>query len=300
VAIQKIVSQGDVFGKLTLGMWNSRISNANISNVVLGTGASANVRNTVNYKYPSISLGKLIKGYAAYEISKTVSKITNQTIERGLNLTKSFSPEVSAAQAEAQIMQTMANIRSAQVYGPDLAESVRQRARLSAAWQGLTDPFWKGFYRQTANMFEFGANIIEGSGLLESGFYNNRLGPAVGAGASAGLLAGSSLAIAGTTFYLLKAGALYLAGSGGAMAALGMIPPVLLTALAASILIGGGVFAYKMLTGSGQEESASQQMFLHNLLPPVPEVPKIELYKADPVHYDIFGLSGRSYFYYHP
>jgi hypothetical protein len=260
----------------------SRFFNSNVTHAVLAAGASANIKNVVNYKYPSLSIDKIVKTVVGYETLKMLARMNRQSIESGLARTRALSPEVAAGQAEAQIMQTMANIRSAHVYGPELGELVRQRARLTTSAQGLMDPFWKGFYQQMSDVYGFGADIINVSGLINNPLYRQRA-EATGSGVAMGLLSGGAS-------FVLTAGSLFVAALLGyiELSLAAIFWPATLAGLGVGIAVGSATYAYRLATGSGSSQEWKPTLW-YDIIPPMPEVPVRKIWQADPDPYGRFG-----------
>lgn len=72
--------------------------------------------------------------------------------ERARSLIGGFSPEVSRAEAEADVRQIMANLRTSRRLGDEVAEIVEGRSRLSTSLQGLRDIATEGVLRDFGNV----------------------------------------------------------------------------------------------------------------------------------------------------
>lgn len=68
--------------------------------------------------------------------------------ETARNQVRNLSPEAASAEAEANVRQIMANMRTSRILGDEVATIVQSRSRLSAAAQGIRDTAAEPFLRQ--------------------------------------------------------------------------------------------------------------------------------------------------------
>lgn len=68
--------------------------------------------------------------------------------ETARNQVRNLSPEAASAEAEANVRQIMANMRTSRILGDEVATIVQSNARLSAAAQGIRDTAAEPFLRQ--------------------------------------------------------------------------------------------------------------------------------------------------------
>src|SRR5262249_23305180 len=110
----------------------------------------------------------------ATAIPETFAKVATSFIERGNELAK-YSGEISGAQAQAEVVKLLADMKEAQVTGQQMAELIAEEARFSSTMQEILGPIKEyilevlaGIMKTIADIMEYVRKWLEKRGLLEA------------------------------------------------------------------------------------------------------------------------------------
>lgn len=127
-AISHFAHMAGPLGSAAAGVANAAVAIPGIAQAI-GTAAPALVAAA-----PYVALAA-----AAAAIPATAIAVTNNEANRAIAVSRQFSSEVIGAEAQADVRQILADMRSARVVGDEAAQLVDARSRSRAALQGVRD-----------------------------------------------------------------------------------------------------------------------------------------------------------------
>lgn len=134
------------------------------------SAAVAGTAQTIINQFPALgaALGPMASaapylavGAAALSIPAAAAFALQNEADRAVSLSGNFSPELAQANAEANVRQIIANMRTAETLGDEAAKYVEASSRLSSATQGIRDQLSEPWLQRYNDILEGLASVSE-------------------------------------------------------------------------------------------------------------------------------------------